>query len=384
MASLHIHSTLLYTAGTIWPPICIGIVVARIATRNAQRTKLGFDDWLIVPALFLILGMAATILAGTAQHALGHPTPIPIPGTELTATSPQQTVTRKVIIFLPFGITSPTAALAFIKLSCIFFYQRVFKLGSNRFVNISIYVIIGLIILWGLGYFFSFLFACETHFNYFWTNLENQLKCTADLTMIQLSLSISDVIMDVILLVFPIPLVLRLQMSGASKLAVLAIFTLGALAIAASITRLAIIVEELDIEFQATADQDFVSTAGVYFMYIEACFGLTAVCLPSLSGALKLKGVQTMMEGFSIAFSNLSRSSMRSNRSRSNRSRSNESSGDKHERLNSVHSHSVPASERPSHADATDIEMNPLPRDQEIKVTKRFDLDSEPTKLVGA
>jgi hypothetical protein len=100
-----------------------------------------------------------------------------------------------------------TAALAFIKLSCIFFYQRVFKAGSNRIVGMLMYIIIGLIIIWGLGYFFSFLFACQTHFDYFWTNLENQLKCTADLTMIQLSLSISDVIMDVILLAFPIPLV---------------------------------------------------------------------------------------------------------------------------------------------------------------------------------
>jgi hypothetical protein len=40
--------------------------------------------------------MAATILAGVAQHALGYPTPKQTPGSELTATSPQQTVTRKV------------------------------------------------------------------------------------------------------------------------------------------------------------------------------------------------------------------------------------------------------------------------------------------------
>lgn len=100
-----------------------------------------------------------------------------------------------------------TAALAFIKLSCIFFFQHFFQAGSNRIVNMLIHNIVGLIIIWGLGYFFSFLFACQIHFNYFWTNLENQLKYTADLTMIQLSLSISDVIVDVILLVFPIPLV---------------------------------------------------------------------------------------------------------------------------------------------------------------------------------
>ncbi|PQE14161.1 plasma membrane Pth11 protein [Rutstroemia sp. NJR-2017a BVV2] len=368
--------------------------------------KLGLDDWLMVPALvlddllfplapfgsyshtdsskLLVLGMAATILAGTAQHALGHSTPKPIPGTELTATSPQQTVTRKAYMAM---VLLETAALAFIKLSCIFFYQRVFKAGSNHIVGILIYIIIGLIIIWGFGYFFSFLFACQTNFDYFWTNLENQLKCTADLTMIQLSLSISDVIMDVILLAFPIPLILRLQMTPTSKLAVLGIFTLGALAVAASITRLVIIVEELNVavtpsdrhkvEFQATADEDFVSTAGLYFMFIEACFGLTAVCLPSLSGALNLKGVQTVIEGFQSAFSNISRSSLRSNRSRSNAT-----NGDKHERLDSTRSHSLPASERPSQADTPDIEMYPLPKDQHITVTSRVDLTS--TKPVPA
>ncbi|PQE29144.1 plasma membrane Pth11 protein [Rutstroemia sp. NJR-2017a BBW] len=260
-----------------------------------------------------------------------------------------------------------TAALAFIKLSCIFFYQRVFKAGSNRVVGMLMYIIVGFIIIWGLGYFFSFLFACQTHFDYFWTNLENQLKCTADLAMIQLSLSISDVIMDVILLAFPIPLILRLQMTPTSKLAVLGIFTLGALAVAASITRLVIIVEELNV----------VSTAGTYFMFIEACFGLTAVCLTSLSSALNLKGVQTVIEGFQSAFSNISRSSLGSNRSRSHAT-----NGDKHERLDSARSNSVPASERPSQADTPDIEMYPLPKDQNITVTSRLDMTSESTKPV--
>jgi hypothetical protein len=114
-------------------------------------------------------------------------------------------------------------------------------------------------------------------------------------------------------------------------------------------------------------------------MYIEACFGLTAVCLPSLSGALKLKGVQTMIEGFQSAFSNPSPSSLRSNRSKNNAS-----NGDKHERLKPVRLNSLPASERPSKADTTDIEMNPLPKDPNITVTSRFDLTSEPTKPVLA
>lgn len=101
-----------------------------------------------------------------------------------------------------------TAALTFIKISCMLFYHRIFRSASSV-ANLLIYTIIALISIWGVGYFFAFLFACNTHFEYFWTNLENQLKCPADFNQLNLSLSVSDVIMDFILLIFPIPWVPR-------------------------------------------------------------------------------------------------------------------------------------------------------------------------------
>lgn len=33
-----------------------------------------------------------------------------------------------------------------------------------------------------------------------------------------------------------------------------------------------------------------VSTAGLYFMFLEACFGFIAICLPTLSAVLSLNG----------------------------------------------------------------------------------------------
>lgn len=94
----------------------------------------------------------------------------------------------------------------FIKLSCMFFYKRIFGRGAPRLVSIMIHTMIALITIWGLGFFFGFLFACRTHFNYVFTDVEEQLKC-ANLAMIQESLAVSDVVMDVIVFVFPIPLV---------------------------------------------------------------------------------------------------------------------------------------------------------------------------------
>lgn len=51
MASVIVHPPLLWVAGTLWPPVTGAIVAARFATRRAQRTSIGVDDWLTIPAL---------------------------------------------------------------------------------------------------------------------------------------------------------------------------------------------------------------------------------------------------------------------------------------------------------------------------------------------
>ena len=91
-------------------------------------------------------------------------------------------------------------------------------------------------------------------------------------------------------------------------------------------------------------------------MYLEACFALTAVCLPSLSGGFKLKGVQTLIAGFSAVFSSRSRTT--SARSKDNRT---------HERLDSEVS-KQPLSEQGSQTDI-DLEMYPVSQDN-IVVSK--------------
>ncbi|CAG8971838.1 hypothetical protein HYALB_00001949 [Hymenoscyphus albidus] len=285
--AIHISPGLLYSAAVIWPIVCIAVVWARFARRTAQRVKIGPDDWLILPGLLLVIGLTVTLLAGTAQKALGYPTLKLALGTELTAVNNLQTITRKA-------------------------YFASVLLSADRIVSTLIWILSALILIWGIGNFFALMFACGTNFYYFWTSVENQLKCPADLVKIQQSLAISDVLMDIIILLFPVPLVLKLQLSRSNKFAVMVIFFLGAISFIASVVRLVIILQGLDAQFAASADQDFVTTTALYFLYNEACFALTAVCLPSLSGAIKVKGVQTMVEGFNEASSNISRSSIES------------------------------------------------------------------------
>lgn len=52
-----------------------------------------------------------------------------------------------------------------------------------------------------------------------------------------------------------------------------------------------------------------VSTAGLYFMYNEACLALVAVCLPSLSGLRRSWAIQHLIDNFRSIWSSISLSS---------------------------------------------------------------------------
>jgi hypothetical protein len=226
VANIHIGPAWLWTASTIFPFVCIVIVGLRLFTRHAQRFRFGADDWCTIPALVIVLGMAVTILVGVGTHSLGYATPKVEGTSQLAASSRQQTIVRKAF-FIVTLISTP--ALALIKLSCVLFYERVFSQGSGRIVNTALRTLMALIVVWGCGFFFGWLFGCGTNFDYYWTSQENQLKCPADLAKINLSLAISNFLIDCILMLFPIPLVLKLQMSRTNKFAVLVVFALGGL-----------------------------------------------------------------------------------------------------------------------------------------------------------
>lgn len=98
-------------------------------------------------------------------------------------------------------------ALTLMKLSCMLFYSRIFSIGSDRIVGVLIHVTNSLILIWGLGFWLSFLFPCKTHWEWMWTSLVNMAKCPSDLLMMHKALVISNAIMDVMIFIFPVPLV---------------------------------------------------------------------------------------------------------------------------------------------------------------------------------
>jgi hypothetical protein len=79
-------------------------------------------------------------------------------------------------------------------------------------------------------------------------------------------------------------------MSTGRKIAVIGIFSLGALTIAASITRMIVFiqaVQQLKKDFKSSGDNDLITTAGLYWSMIESGLGLLAACLPTIYHLLR-------------------------------------------------------------------------------------------------
>lgn len=49
--SLRVTPGFLWTVGTILPVVCTIVIGLRFTVRRAQHAKIGWDDWLLVPAL---------------------------------------------------------------------------------------------------------------------------------------------------------------------------------------------------------------------------------------------------------------------------------------------------------------------------------------------
>ena len=99
-----------------------------------------------------------------------------------------------------------TAALGCIKASCLLFFSRVFRTGSVKLIGVILWTLLSIVVVWTMSFTIGLLFICGTHFDWVFTSIENSLKC-ANFTQLSQALSISDVIMDFLIMVFPIPLV---------------------------------------------------------------------------------------------------------------------------------------------------------------------------------
>ena len=95
-------------------------------------------------------------------------------------------------------------ALATIKLSILFFYRRIFR---GQAFNIASWMLIGIVIAWAITFFIAILAACGTSIAANFQTLGALKGECVDTFKVLIALAVSDVVVDLGILVMPIPMV---------------------------------------------------------------------------------------------------------------------------------------------------------------------------------
>lgn len=115
-------------------------------------------------------------------------------------------------------------ALGFTKFSVVCFYRRIFRGKIFSILTIALLVAIA---AWGIAFFFAGLFICVP-VEAFWTQPPGSPGCFNPIPLFYTG-AISDTVMDIIILVIPLPLIWQLHLSTRKKIALSGIFLLGIL-----------------------------------------------------------------------------------------------------------------------------------------------------------
>ena len=217
----------------------------RFLARRIVRQPFLMDDWLILAALpfgllLPILNIIGTTHSAPSSHLMANKISATQKGNFgrhfLTSTPEEIDYFFKVL--MPYMICW-TLSVAIAKLSVLFFYRRIFSTSKTK---IPAYVLGALIILWEVaavsnscsgsqaklmrGKIPMIVFSCVPA-DKFWNRLRPG-HCQ-DLTNQVLGTAVPNVVLDLALLIFPIPLILGLQLPRPQKIAIGCIFMVGGL-----------------------------------------------------------------------------------------------------------------------------------------------------------
>ncbi|KAI0403838.1 hypothetical protein F4802DRAFT_271826 [Xylaria palmicola] len=259
----------------------ITFVTLRFVARKKQRQTLKVDDWIVIPATLFTLGISICMVYGVSQKAIGYPYEIPpeAEGNGLLVTTRQISLAGQIqwsyYLILPL-------ALGCTKMSFLFFYRRVFAINRTGATNIFLVGMIVFIIMWSTAFFLTSLFQCKLYFSAAWTSPIAQLEHCISQPKIALALTITDFITDIIILVTPIPLIWQLNLKPTKKIAVTAVFLLGAVAVAVSLLRLVMTARLVIFGFDPDTDAILLITSIQYWGLVESGVAVFAACLPTL------------------------------------------------------------------------------------------------------
>ena len=197
--------------------VAIFAVILRLTSRWLSAAPFWWDDRFMIVGLVLTFGSSALNFVA-ANHGAGK-------HQELVSKQDQSKLAQ---IIYGIEILYPPLVTA-IKCSILTLYLRLF--GVRPLFRKTIYVMLALVVGWCVGVFFAAIFQASPPELFWMTNLRDLPKGAhhIDFTAYLIGSAVPNVVMDFAILLLPMGIVWQLQISKSRKMALSAIFAVGAL-----------------------------------------------------------------------------------------------------------------------------------------------------------
>ncbi|CAN9245055.1 unnamed protein product [Alternaria alternata] len=214
-----------FWVGTLGMIVAAIFMVIRVFTKTRLAKGFTPDDIALLVAWCFSIAIQVPILFQYGRGTLG------VHIWELTGhrvNSTMNLISVASIIYCPF--------LASAKLSLLFFYLR---LSHIQWFRLCVYASMFLVVGYNIALVFPLIFAC-TPFRRNWDVTITEGSCI-DRTPLYMATAVLNMATDILLLILPIPMVVKLQMPRAQKAGLICIFGVGSLTCITSAVRLALL-----------------------------------------------------------------------------------------------------------------------------------------------
>ncbi|KAL5343792.1 hypothetical protein BJX70DRAFT_393840 [Aspergillus crustosus] len=239
---------------------CLATLTAavRIYTRVFMVKQMGADDWTILVSLAFSWAFFG-LFVGEAVYLMG----------EHYEQIPKTILTKQMICFWA-SVPIYQASLITTKASILLQYKRVFSTPRMR---LACYILIGFLGMWGTWTFISAWLNCVPVAKFWNDSLEGYCL---DKKALWFSNSAIHIFTDIVLLVFPMPVLKKLQLPSRQKLALMGVFALGTFVLVTSILRLQSLLVISD-----STDPTYDNVGAATWSAVECNVAIICACLPA-------------------------------------------------------------------------------------------------------
>ncbi|KAL4964215.1 uncharacterized protein BDV14DRAFT_77866 [Aspergillus stella-maris] len=197
-------------------------------------------------------------------------------GTDMWALNKEDIIQQMKLFYI--GIIYFYFSVAITKLAILFFYLRIFTTRTFKRVT---YGLIALCSAYAMAAIFQSAFDCSPP-SYFWTRFDGVSQGTCLPYAAFKVMPPINIVLDVAVMVLPLPLLLRLNLPWAKKLRVVSMFSVGILIIIAGTLRMTHLYHSIT-AYNITYNGGEIS----YFGVIEADVSVMCTCMPAIAALLK-------------------------------------------------------------------------------------------------